>query len=140
MLVLKIMKMRSEAAWSYISPIPIQIYDKKFDAHLVFWNGVAMTRTYALLIYSQLWLNIYPTLSLKKAAYEEYDKIYRAGGFHTRDWDSLLGMIFDYNLQTHLIRFLNNKDSKFLTKLTEQYSSKDALNWFVPSKEIQAKT
>ncbi len=130
------MTMRSEAAWSYLDARPVHLYDPKFDAHLTYWNGVAMTKTYALIIYSLVWLKTNPTITMKKFAWEEYNRIYRSGGFNTREWDSILNNIYNYNFHNHLIQFILKKDSKFFNRLSEQYTAKQALEWFYPSKEL----
>lgn len=131
--------MRSEAAWSYLDPRPVCLYDPKYDAHLAFWNGVAMTRSYALMIYGTAWCNIYYPESQKKAAWDEYQTIYRSGGFGTRAWDSLLENKSHIDFHNSLTSFIVKKDSKFFQKLKERYTAKEALAWFLPSKELTTK-
>ena len=131
--------MRSEAAWSYLDPRPVCLYDPKYDAHLVFWNGTAMTRSYALMIYGTTWCNIYYPESQKKSAWDEYQKIYRSGGFGTREWDSLLENKSYIDFHNSLASFIVKKDSKFFQKLKERYTAKEALAWFLPSKELTSK-
>jgi len=128
--------MRSELAWSLIDPKPVFLYDPKYDAHITIWNGVAMTRTYALMIYSVFWCNIYPSPSQKKAAWDEYIRIYRSGGFKTRDWDNIINDIQPEQLHNRLSAMMVIKDPMFLMRLKNKYSAKDALSWFLPSKEI----
>lgn len=128
--------MRSEAAWSYLDPKPICLYDPKYDAHLAYWNGIAMTRTYALMIYSTTWLQIYPTDTQRQAAFDEYNRIYRMGGFGTRAWDTQIGNRSYHGFYNYLASLICKKDSKFLTNLKEQYHAKQALGWFMPGKEL----
>lgn len=128
--------MRSEAAWSYLDPRPICVYDPKFDAHLVYWNGVAMTRSYALMIYSINWMNFYPPESQKFAAWKEYNKIYRSGGFLTRTWDHVVDTYDHITFQPILANYLNKKDPKFLYNLKSKFTAQEAFNWFLPSKEL----
>lgn len=127
--------MRSEVAWSYLDPKPMCLYDPKYDAHLVFWNGVAMTRSYALMIYGTLWCNIYYPESQKIAVWEEYQRIYRSGGFGTRDWDTLLEGKSHLEMTPTLTRYIA-KNTKFFTILKEKYTAKESLAWFMPSKEL----
>lgn len=127
--------MRTELAWSLIDQKPVFLYDPEYDAHLVFWNGVAMTRSYALLIYSKVWCEIYPSPSQKHAAWNEYLKIYRSGGFKTKTWDVIVR--YDHDVMTNrFISFLTKNDPKFLIKLKEKYTAKEALSWFLPSREL----
>ena len=133
------MLMRSEVAWSYLDPKPMCLYDPKYDAHLVFWNGIAMTKSYALMIYGTLWCNIYYPESQKIAAWDEYQKIYRSGGFGTRDWDSLLERKSHLDFVNTLVNFIAIKDTNFFKKLKENYTAKEALSWFMPSKELTPK-
>lgn len=129
--------MRSEAAWSYLDPKPICIYDPKYDAHLVYWNGVGMTRSYALMIYSSVWMQLYFPDSAKKVAWEEFNKIYRSGAFSTRAWDHTIDSKDWSNFHNLLIKFISKKDPNFFTQLKAKYSPDQAISWFLPSKEIQ---
>jgi hypothetical protein len=131
--------MRSEAAWSYLDPKPICLYDSKYDAHLVYWNGIATTRSIALLIYSQVWTKMHPTESQRLAAFEDFIRIYRAGGFGTRAWDRQINSRDYYSFYTYISQLITAKDGKFLLRLQEQYSPQEALAWFMPSKELTAK-
>lgn len=129
------MEMRSEAAWSYLDPKPLCVYDPKHDAHLVFWNGIVMTRSYALMIYGTAWCSIYYPESQKIAAWKEYQRIYRSGGFDHRSWDGLLERKSYHDFTNSLINFMVMKDKTFFIKLKEKYTAKEALSWFMPSKE-----
>ena len=132
------MTMRSEASWSLLDPRPVCFYDQEYDAHLVYWNGVLMTRTYAVMIYSNLWLNMYATRSMKKSAWEEYNRVYRSGGFRTREWDSIVDSFDENNFHNQLINFINKgkkHSDLFLNRLRSQYTAQEALSWFFPGKE-----
>lgn len=131
--------MRSEVAWSYLDPKPMCLYDPKYDAHLVFWNGIAMTRSYALMIYGTIWCNIYYPDSQKFAAWEDYQRIYRSGGFGTRAWDTLLDKKFHTEMIPTLTRYIAKGDATFFAKLKEKYTAKEAMTWFMPSKELTSK-
>lgn len=128
--------MRSEAAWSYLDPRPICLYDPKYNAHLVYWNGVALTRTYALIIIETVWMNIYPTDHQRQVAWNEYQRIYRSGGFQTRSWDKIIDNQDYYQFYRKFIQYICAKNTKFFSNLKEQYDAKTALSWFLPGKEL----
>lgn len=128
--------MRTELAWSLIDQKPVFLYDPEYDAHLVFWNGVAMTRSYALLIYSKVWCEIYPSPSQKSTAWREYIQVYRSGAFKTKAWDNLILNYHPDVMINQFISFLVMNDPKFLIKLKEKYTAKEALSWFLPSREL----
>ncbi len=131
--------MRSEAAWSHLDPKPICLYDPKYDAHLTYWNGVATTRSIALLIYAQMWTKMYPTESQRAAAFEDFLRIYRAGGFGTRAWDRQINARTAYSFYDYIAMLIVAKDQKFLIRLRDQYSPQEALAWFMPSKELTSR-
>jgi hypothetical protein len=79
---------------------------------------------------------MHPSPSQKKAAWDEYIRIYRSGGFKTRDWDNIINDIYPNQLFTKLMSFMVARDQRFLANLKNKYSAKDALSWFLPSKEI----
>jgi hypothetical protein len=133
------MQMRSEAAWSYLDPKPICLYDPKYDAHLVYWNGIATTKSIALMIYAQVWTKMYPTESQRQAAFEDFNRIYKAGGFGTRAWDQQINARGYYSFYDYISKLIAAKDSKFFNKLREQYSPQEALAWFMPSKELTSR-
>lgn len=133
--------MLSEATWSFLDPKPLQVYYPKYGAHLTFWNGVATTRTYALMIFSSIWLNNFPTHSQKDAAWDEFVQLYKMGCFGTRSWDGLLLNHIDPSNFPNVLSRMINKNSQnpmFLSSLKETHDAKTALTWFMPSKEITA--
>ena len=131
------MAMRSESAWSFLDSRPICIYDEKYHAHLAFWNGVGMTRTYAIIIYGMTWLNLFPSLSQREEAFAEYNRIYRSNGFGTRDWDSQLRDMNSYTFPNYLMKLICRNDISFLQELSKKYDQKTALSWFMPMNEIK---
>lgn len=128
--------MRSEVAWTYIDPKPVFLYDPKYNIHLAFWNGISMTRSYALMIYGEIWCNMYSTESQKIAAFEEYNRAYRAGAFGTRAWDNVVQDQGYTGMHKHLMHLLTKKNPKFLVDLKSKYSPQEALNWFLLSRAI----
>lgn len=125
--------MRDDCAWSLLDPRPLVIYDSTWDAHLCFWNGVGMTRSSALLIYSQMWLNSYAALSARTAAYDEYKRLYLAGAFHTTDWDKTL-YLTPAMLHSRLISLICKKDQNFFENLSSKWTAPQALQWFSNSR------
>lgn len=127
--------MRSETAWSILSPVPHNFYFEDTDSHITFWNGVAMTQTYARLIVAQIWMNMFFTESVKEQAWLEFNRIYRSNGFKTKDWDKIIENCNFDDFPNKLIKFLTKSNKNFLRDLREKYSPQEALSWFLPSKE-----
>lgn len=129
-----IMTMHSEAAWSHIAPTPVFVYDPEYDAYLCFWNGVAMTRTYALIIYSWHWLNIMPSYSQREVAMDEFSRLYRAGAFRTREWDEVVDRENWISYHTLLSKLIDT-DNTFFPTLVKQYNAKQMLEYFKYNRE-----
>lgn len=132
--------MRSDAAWSLLDPRPHFIYYPKYDAHIVYWNGIAMTKAYALMIYSSYWLKSYSTRSQKLAAAREYKKIYLAGGFGHQNWDQIIEEKLPYGMVNYLVKEICRNSPKFLIDLVDRYTAAEALNWFMTHREHIDKT
>ena len=128
--------MISELSWSMLDSRPVFARDERFDAHICFWNGIMMTRTYALIIVGSNWNNVFPTMSVKRAAWAEFVKLYGLGVFRDKDWDGYFDSArFD---QHHLFleKQINSENTQFLKSLKTKYSSKEALSWFMNSREL----
>lgn len=125
--------MKSELMWSKLSPTPIVSYDQHTDSYLCCWNGVVMTRTYALLITSIVWFECYSTETVKMAAYNEYLKAYKSNAFQTKEWDIILQNNNHHNMVSYLTSLIVMDDREFLKNLKIQYTPQQALNWFNPS-------
>jgi len=124
-----------QAFWSLISPTPFNMYVESHDAHLTYWNGVAMTQTYARMITGTIWFNLYYDESSKLAAFNEYNNKYRSGAFKHRAWDNIVDTKEHNSMLTALTKYLVMKDTVFLINLRKQYTPQQALAWFLPSKE-----
>lgn len=123
--------MRSECSWSLLSDRPVIFYDEHYDAHLCYWNGVGMTKTYALLIVSSGFFNMHPNDSQKMHAWNEYERVYRAGAFHTKDWDTLLEWTAPASaMHGYLQSLITKNDQYFLKNLRDKYTPQQALGWF----------
>jgi len=128
--------MISEISWSMLDPRPVFAYNNRFDTHLCFWNGVIMTRTYALILVGLTWSNIPPTMSVKTAAWNEFIKLYGLGVFGDKDWS---GYIDNARLDQHhtfLVSQINSGNPQFLSSLKTKYSAQQAFMWFMNSREL----
>ena len=136
-------KLNAALNWSYLSPKPIFVHHKKYDAHLVFWNGIVITKTYATMIIASKWMNIFFGNSQKEAAWDEYNRLYRLGAFGHHKWDAILNRHSSssmLNYLTTLVAF--NKTEEFdvvmkpeFSRLTIQYSPAEAMEWALQSNE-----
>lgn len=122
--------MRSELAWTHISPLPIIIRDKKTNIDLCLWNGVCLTRNYGRLITGTVWCSIYWPNSVKETAWQEYQKAYYANAFLTRKWDSIVENQSAETFLSWITRTVSSKDKEFWIKLKSKYSAFEALSWF----------
>ncbi len=109
--------MRAEHSWSLLDPKPVLVYLKSHDEYIVYWNGIAMTHSQALMMTME-YCGIYPTPEMKLVAQKTYDKLYYAGAFETRAWDSQVASAEPvYSAQKkwmkdHLEKMIRNKDPK----------------------------
>lgn len=127
--------MISELSWSLLDPKPLMVYNKKFDAHICCWNGVLMTRTYALIVVAYQWNNIMPSQAISHAAWKEFVKLYSLGVFGDVDWDHYIEQTQYNTHHTYLIRQLNADNANFVN-LKKQYTAPQALSWFMNTRQI----
>jgi hypothetical protein len=108
---------RSEHSWSLLDPKPVLLYLKKHDEYIVYWNGIAMTHGQALMMAMEF-CGIYATPEMKLAMQNTFEKLYYAGAFNTRAWDT---RIASYDpvytsqkkwMQEHLVKMCKDKDPK----------------------------
>lgn len=131
-------ELKAAESWSLMSNTPLCFYYKEYDAHLVYWGGVVMTRAFAIIIYSQVWLNMSPPPSLKLHAYNEYNRLYRTGLFGHQNWDTVFEKYGEtYNMHNYLVNqiCLKTNTQKFFTDLKKKYKSSEAFSWFMSSRE-----
>jgi hypothetical protein len=125
--------MRNEAAWSILSPTPVCVRDEITDIDICFWNGVPLTKSYALLIFSSIWMNIKPSPAQIEHANDEYIRAVNTNAFGhgPKDTSKIYQSFGDYKSTfSYLIYLVKGNDEKFFDKLCESYTAKDALVWF----------
>jgi hypothetical protein len=124
-----------EKSWSMIDPRPVLKYIPRCDDYIVYWNGIVMPHKMALIIGMQL-LNIFPTPEMKRAANENYKKLYFSNAFgdESKEWVNLV----NNNKNTSTIYNIVLKSiQKHITSLKEKnYSGKEVLGWFDYSRAI----
>ena len=129
--------MRSEASWSCISDRPVFLYDPHYDIHLCYWNGVAMTRSHALIIIGLIFFGIYPAKSQREEAWHEFNRAYSSGAFATRVWDDLLHDMEEYTFHSRLINWITRSNSKFFSEMKDRYTPQEVLAWCTSDKELE---
>lgn len=115
--------MRSEHSWSVIDPRPVLLYLNQCDEYIVYWNGLVMTHSMAL-CFAMETLGIYPTPEMKHAIDETYKRIYYAGEFNTRNWDTIVencNSLYDY---------LKTKIRPHVKIICEGKTPQEILSWF----------
>lgn len=122
----------SAQVWSTMVPHPLCYYDEHYDAHMVAWNGVVMTRSYAMLLVSSIWMHMYPANSQKEAVLSEFVRLLGCGAF---EYTGSTGS--HYDVMSHLKwKLINNdKNSNYITNMRVKYSAKEAFSWFMPERE-----
>lgn len=131
-------ELKAAETWSLMSDTPLCFYYRDYDAHLVYWGGIVMTRALAILIYSRVWLNMTPSSSLKSHAYNEYNRLYRTGMFGHLKWDSVFERYAqNRNLHDYLMNMIIQKTdtNKFFVNLKDRYDPSVALAWFMAERE-----
>ena len=118
-------------SWSVLTKLPVPVYVEPYDAHLVYWNGVATTRTYAMLIIMTTWSNMYHTYSVKESAWKEFNRIYRLGAFGHYDWNDRIAGNNHHSMPSYIKNLIDKGDS-FIEGLRNGYSPSEALGWLTP--------
>lgn len=116
--------MRSELSWSLIDPKPVLLYVENLDDYLVYWDGIAMTHSMALCMAMER-LGVWPTPEMRSVMESNYRRIYYAGGFKTRAWDSKVT-----EGQSHIYPYLKRIMNNHLNLLMEDRDPKEILSWF----------
>ena len=115
--------MRDERTWSLLDPKPVLLYLAKHDDYIVYWNGWAMTHSQAL-CHAMERCGIYPTPEMKRAMQETFERLYYAGAFRTRSWDSRI------NSYSNIYEFQKLHLREHLDKVLKDVEVKDVLGWF----------
>lgn len=116
--------MRAEQSWSLLDPKPVLLYLPKHDEYIVYWNGIAMTHSQALCMAMEFSAKIYATPEMKTAMQKTFERLYYAGAFLTRKWDSRLqtgGMVYESQKRWML---------DHLKKHLADIETKEVLGWF----------
>jgi hypothetical protein len=129
--------MREEAAWSLLTPTPVCLYHPKSDAHIVYWHGVGMSRSSALILMCKIWGLSFPTLKMKTAALDEFTRAYYLGAFGTVDWESSFRGTTPAHYHNRLLSWMyRGKDGTALVEeLKRCYTVQEALEWFCSDNE-----
>ena len=114
------MIIRSEAALSCISDIPQFFYHKPSGVHIVFWFGLAMTRSQALMIVAEKYEISYLNKAMKHSAFEDFKRAYLLKAFGNVDWSRTLNSISPDN---HF-----NKLRDKVNKCAENFGKDNAFN------------
>lgn len=112
--------MRDERTWSLLDARPVLLYLKKHDEYIVYWNGIAMTHSQAFNMAME-YRGFFPTPEMKNAMDHTFKKLYYAGAFNTRAWDSRVdgGDIYGSQknwMRDHLATHVKDKDPKDVVK------------------------
>ena len=120
--------------WSLLDPRPSFYRHSKSATVVCYWQGVAMTKRQALAIVMGC-LNVgHASSRIKHDMFEEFFRAYQLGAFGKNlQWDHLLeDSASHYSLLT---KSLLRRDPDLRKKLNEQYTAKQALEWFKQDNE-----
>lgn len=125
-----------EIAWTLLDDKPLFFRTSTNDAILCRWNGILMTKTYALIIQSMTWNKTFPSDSVKQAAWKEFTKLYGLGVFLGADWDDYISNNDFNSHHTFLITQMCKEQHDFLNKLSVKYTPQQALSWFMSARTV----
>lgn len=123
-------KTDSIQVWSTMVNHPLCYYDPHYDAHMCAWSGVIMTRTFAMLIVSANWMNMFPNDSQKSAAEREFHRLVALGALNWPDDAPTY-----YHVMNKLTHSLNNNPQSGFNQAKERLGAKKAMAWFLPQAE-----
>jgi hypothetical protein len=125
-----IMHERAEQiSWSLIAPTPQCFYHMPSRSHIVYWQGVGMTRNQAMMIVQSAWIQAYPTPAMKRAEFANFKRAYLLGAFGNTPW-----RVEHYTADTHLgnlYNWIKKQNPNLFQTLSRQYSIKEAMGWFL---------
>lgn len=123
-------------AWSLLAPTPQCYYHTASDSNIVYWCGIAMAKTQAMIIVQEKWLQSYASPEMKKGAYNQFKQAYYLGAFGSVDWTYSLIHIVDETSHLHKLKiWLEKQNPKIFDSLTEHYDIKTAMSWFTKDYE-----
>jgi hypothetical protein len=115
-------------SWSILSPTPQCYYHAPTCSHVVYWQGIAMTRVHAMMLIQQEWVQSWATPEMKVGSFKEFKRVYLTGGFGKVKWHTVdLGF---ENYMGQLRKMMIKNDVEFFNKITQQYTIQEAMMWF----------
>lgn len=120
------MIIHSESSWSRITDTPVFVYDPKYDAHLCYWRGIQMTRSYAHIIIAMNWFEMSPSAAHFTAAYDEHKRLMLCGVMNSTDYSEK---------STHYALMQELE----LEPIIKQYTPQQAFAWMLNEHEIVIK-
>lgn len=121
-------------AWSILAPTPQCYYHADSRSHIVYWQGIVMTRVHAMMLVQEHWLMSWATPRMKIEAFKEFKRVYLTKGFGNVHWH----ITDDLNHDSYMIylrrNIVKNNDELF-EKLSSDYTIKDAMMWFSDKNE-----
>ena len=125
---------RHQATWSKLSPVPSLHYHPHSASHIVYWNGVGMTRSTALMLVGAWWNFMWPTPKMKTKSYEEFVNAYRLGAFGNVNWDDII-KADPQQYFPQITKFVAKSTDQPVYELVKQYTVQEALSWFKTANE-----
>ena len=123
-------------AWSLLNPKPICCWHEQSQSHIVYWQGMAMTRVHALFLVQEKWIQSYATPTMKIGAFNEFKRAYYAGGFGQVDWSRTLADTNPDDYLGRLRKWIVKNNEKLFVELQQQYSIQEAMLWFADEEVI----
>ena len=82
---------RKNSSWSIFSPYPISVYSEECDMDFVFWLGLVMNKSVALMVLCSL-VGIPITPKTKKIVFNKYNTVVSSGVFgeNSEEWTNIL--------------------------------------------------
>lgn len=123
-------------AWSILSPTPTYCIHEPTGAHIVYWQGVVMTRVHAMILVQENWVQSYATPTMKAGAYIEFKQYYRNGAFGPVTWSNVLETTDANEYLMRLRKYIRKHNPNLFEELVKQYSLKEAMLWFARAEMI----
>jgi len=130
--------MRKDAlTWSLLGPTPACLYHPRSDSHIVYWSGVGMVRSSALIVTCNAWGTMWPSPKMKAAAYSELSRAYMLGAFGDVDWSNYIENNPTASDTYHgsIAKWMLKRNEHLFKELKECYSVQEALAWFSSDNE-----
>jgi len=120
---------QSVYAWSILSPTPIYCYDEETCSDIVYWQGIIMTRVYALMLIQENWAQSYSTPTMKDSAFKQFKQYYYSGAFGDVNWDRTIYNTDPTDYLSRLRKWVLKNNNNLFIELTQTYSFKEAMLW-----------